>query len=127
MVTTEVRPWLIAKTWRATSSSVPETSREFTESPGRNRGQAGGGTAVTQLYVAANQTLFRVGGLAARESVLVYAGASGVGDLVPGPGADRFDGQAGRRLTIRGFTLRPQSIPEKRTNENFGKIILTAG
>ena len=155
--------------------------------------------AVTEVYATANETLFEVGGLAAGESVLIHAGASGVGSagvqmakqagarvfftvgseekrdkvsalgadhgilykeadfveearrLTGGDGVDQvedFVGAAylmrnlsvlktagrlvlvgqlsgtaaelemnrviGKRLTIRGFTLRPQSIPEKR-------------
>lgn len=155
--------------------------------------------AVTEVYATANETLFEVGGLAAGESILIHAGASGVGSagvqmakeagatvfftvgseekrrkvlalgadhgilyketdfveevrrLTEGKGVDQvedFVGAAylmrnlsvlktagrlvlvgqlsgttaqlemnrviGKRLTIRGFTLRPQSIPEKR-------------
>jgi NADPH:quinone reductase len=155
--------------------------------------------AVTEVYATANETVFEVGGLAAGESILVHAGASGVGSaavqmakeagaevfftvgseekrekvlalgadygvlykevdfveevrrLTGGKGVDQvedFVGAAylmrnlsvlktagrlvlvgqlsgtkaelemnrviGKRLTIRGFTLRPQSIPEKR-------------
>jgi NADPH:quinone reductase len=155
--------------------------------------------AVTEVYCTANETVFEVGGLAAGESILIHAGASGVGSaavqmakqagatvfftvgseekrgkvlafgadhgilyketdfveevrhLTDGEGVDQvedFVGAAylmrnlrvlktrgrlvlvgqlsgttaelemnrviGKRLTIRGFTLRPQSIQEKR-------------